>query len=179
VNRRASLLAAAILGAAVLYRLIGTELGAWATDSAPAQFLANLTGLQASYLLMSLGLSAGYAWDYPLGLIQLSDGGKVSSIAVSTACGGILSLGIFLVSFVVLAADFYGRAPRSKLAICLAVGVGGTLLANVFRVSLISAVGYVWGPELMYAFHTYAGYLTFLAFVTVFWYLSIRWLRSR
>lgn len=179
VSRRASLLAAAILGAAVLYRLIGTELGAWATDSAPAHFLANLTGLQASYLLMTLGLGAGYAWGYPLGLIQLSDGGRVSSIAVSTACSGILSLGIFLVSFAVLAADFYGRVPRAKLAICLALGLGGTLLANVIRVSLISVVGYLWGPEPMYAFHTYAGYLTFLAFVTVFWYLSIRWLRSK
>jgi len=31
----------------------------------------------------------------------------------------------------------------------------------------------------MYAFHAYAGYVTFLAFMTLFWYLSMRWLRHR
>ncbi len=147
-------------------------------ESSTAQFFANLTGLQASYFLRALGYGAGYTWDEPLGLIRLSDGGRIGTIAVSTACSGILSLAIFLVGFTVLAVDFYGKASKRKLAICLALGLGGTIIANVFRVSAISTVGYLWGPEPMYAFHMYAGYATFLAFMTFFWYLSIRWLRS-
>jgi len=147
-------------------------------ESPAAQFLANLTGLQSSYLLSTLGLGAGYTWSEPLGIIELASGGRIPSIAISTACSGILSLTIFMVAFTVLATDFYGKASKAKLAICLALGLGGTILSNVFRVSIISAVGYVWGPDPMYAFHMYAGYATFLAFMTFFWYLSIRWLRS-
>jgi len=178
VNKRATLLALFILLAAVLYRLIGTEVGRWAFESSTAHFFANLTGLQTAYLLAALGYGAGYTWSEPLGLIHLSNGAKVPAIAVSTACSGILSLGIFLASFTVLMVDFHGRTSRTKLALCLVLGLGGTILANVFRVSLIGVVGYFWGPEPMYAFHVYAGYLTFLAFMTLFWYLSIRWLKE-
>lgn len=174
---RAKLLAAIILVAAVLYRLTGTDVGRWIMESSTAHFFANLTGLQASYLLAVLGYGAHYAWGEPLGFIHLA-GGKVPTIAVSTACSGVLSMSIFLVSFAVLTADFYGRASRTKLALCLLLGLGGTILANAFRVSLIGVVGYLWGPEPMYGFHIYAGYLTFLAFMTIFWYLSIRWLHE-
>lgn len=172
------LLAAAILVAAVLYRLIGTEVGRWIMESSTAQFFANLTGLMSSYFLMLVGYGAGYTWSEPLGLIHLSNGAKIPAIAISTACSGILSLGIFLVSFAVLTADFCGRASRTKLSLCLLLGLGGTILANVLRVSLISVVGYFWGPEPMYDFHMYAGYVTFLAFMSLFWYLSIRWLKE-
>jgi exosortase/archaeosortase family protein len=107
--------------------------------------------------------------------ILLPSASKVAGVSIEQACGGIEESFVFFVTFALMFVDVGRRAPR-KAMILLPIGFVGTYLMGLVRIDAIVLTGYLYGENALEVVHLYAGLLLFLAFISAFWYLSLRWI---
>jgi len=142
-------------------------------DSPFGAFLTDLTSRSAVLILNLGGIQAIRSG----GLITLPVGSKLPQITVAQACSGAETSLLFVGVFALMLLDVGRTVPRRKVLAIFLIGALGTYLVNVVRVPLIIYLGYLYGYGAIEGFtHEFGGALFFLAFVAVFWWLSLRWL---
>lgn len=105
--------------------------------------------------------------------MQLQDG-TIHSLTISTYCAGLYSFSIFLSAFISFVLVFE-KLPLRTLSIVVALGVAAAYLGNILRMMLIGIIGYYEGIDALLWAHKNVGWMVFLAWSSVFWYLIFRY----
>lgn len=137
--------------------------------------LADLTTRLSVAVLNVIGIHAvqsGY-------VVILPAASKVASIDVLPACSGVASSLIFLAAYALMLVDVGYRAPKKKILGLLAVGIPSLYLVSMFRVPFEILTGYFYGSIGLETIDWYLGAFVILSFVSIFWWLSLRWLVVR
>jgi exosortase/archaeosortase family protein len=134
----------------------------------PVTVILNLIGVEASAQLDLSGHGLS-------NLIQFEYGDRSILLGIGSGCSGLYSAGLFFSAFLAFVLVRYRKVDRYILA-GLAVGLALTWVANIFRMVVTVLVGSVYGPPALVAFHMYFGILLFIAVISVFWFLIVRWL---
>lgn len=103
--------------------------------------------------------------------IQFQDG-SLHSLGISAYCAGLYSFSIFLAAFFAFVLVFE-RIRTRTLMIVLAVGLLVAFLGNLFRMVVIGIVGYYQGLDALLWAHENVGWIIFLSWSVVFWYLLL------
>lgn len=141
----------------------GSTSGNWyvhALLAAPLAGCLNLFGIPAS----SVGASIS---------VEFHDG-TTHWIGISTGCAGLYSTTIFLSAFIAFVLVFE-RLPPKTTAIVLAIGLIVAYLGNLLRMILIVVIGYYNGMDALTWAHKNIGWMIFLSWSAIFWYLVMRY----
>jgi archaeosortase C (PEF-CTERM variant) len=103
--------------------------------------------------------------------IQFQDG-TMHTLAISAYCAGLYSFSIFLAAFMAFVLVFE-RLPPKVLAVVLALGLLVAYLGNILRMVVIGVVGYFEGIEALHWTHENVGWMIFLAWSAVFWWVIL------
>ena len=100
------------------------------------------------------------------------------TVVITTACSGIYSFGIFASAFVAFVLTEFQRLAR-RVWILLGLGLATAYVANVLRMVIIVLVGYYTDTtetdlQNMLIAHSYAGWLIFLGWITLFWSVLLK-----
>jgi len=100
------------------------------------------------------------------------------TIVITTACSGIYSFGIFGAAFIAFVATEFERVTF-RVWTLLGLGLITAYLANVLRMVVIVLIGYYTDTvtsdlQNMLLAHSYAGWLIFLGWITLFWSLLFK-----
>jgi len=147
-----------------LHKGTGNSVGNWYVHymlAAPFSGMLNLIGIQSS--------SSG-----SLVVLQFHDG-TVQALSISAYCAGLYSFSIFLAAFCAFVLVFE-RLPNKMLAIVLGLGLLIAYLGNLFRMVIIGVVGYFYGLDALLWAHENVGWVIFLSWSAVFWYLLLGYL---
>ncbi|HVL47519.1 MAG TPA: archaeosortase/exosortase family protein [Candidatus Thermoplasmatota archaeon] len=98
-------------------------------------------------------------------------------LTVGVACAGLYAGALFTGVFLHFAASAKASAPR--LAGYLALGLLGLHVANVLRLVLLALVGADRGGNALAFAHRHAGWVFFLAWGILFWWLILRRFEAR
>lgn len=98
--------------------------------------------------------------------------GPPEALGISAYCAGLYSFSIFLAAFFSFVLTFE-RLPPRILALVLAVGLVIAYLGNLLRMIIIGVVGYYRGIEALLWAHENVGWIIFLSWSAVFWYLLL------
>lgn len=104
--------------------------------------------------------------------IQFQDG-TIQTLAISAYCAGMYSFSIFLSAFISFVLVFERLRPRT-LTFVLLLGLIVAYLGNLVRMVIIGVVGYYRGMDSLRWAHENVGWIIFLAWSTVFWWLILR-----
>ncbi len=109
---------------------------------------------------------------------ELAQGGIVS-LGISTSCSGIYSFTIFASAFTSYVLVEFGHL-RARLAGVLLLGIGAAYAANLLRMLIIVLTGYYTdtaadGLQHLLWVHANAGWVIFLGWVSLFWFLLFRY----
>jgi len=140
-------------------------------------YYAELLAVAASWLTAFVFAAAGVHVQVVDNLILAFPNG--SALSVGPICGGAYSSVLFVLLSIVMVADLGRGVPKRRIALALALGMAGANLANIFRITTLATVMYVSGLETLTVVHQFAGYAIFLAFMSGFWLMSLRWLSVR
>lgn len=134
----------------------------------PVILLVQLFGVHANadLNLSGHGLSNTISYDYH---------GHHILLGLGSGCSGLYSAGLFFSAFLAFVLVRYKKVDFRILG-ALAIGLLVTWFSNIFRMAITIKVGSVWGHPALAFVHSYIGILIFIAFVTIFWFLIIRWL---
>ena len=154
-----------------------TGLHRYLVNSSYGSALAEIARNVAVFTLNLIGIHATNIGNH----IILPASSKVQSFDVVNSCSGADTTILFIGAFTIMLADIGRRSISSgkKIVICFVLGAFGTYLTAIMRIPLLGMIGYYFGYDTMETFHTYSGYLIFLASIVVFWWLSLRWIGSK
>jgi len=128
--------------------------------AAPFAFILDLLGIPAS--------SSGNAVTMTL------QNGDVVSLGISAYCAGLYSFTIFVSAFIAFVLVFE-RFPRRTMVMVLALGLIAAYLGNILRMVIIGVVGYFNGVDALLWAHKNVGWIIFLSWSAVFWYLVLHY----
>jgi exosortase/archaeosortase family protein len=136
--------------------------------TAPTTGILNLLGFEvhASLNLSGPGLS---------NIIDYEHDGVLLKLGIGTGCSGLYSAGLFFSAFLAFILVRYQKVDAPAAA-ALGIGFAVTWLSNIIRMIFTIATGIAWGHPALAFVHAYIGILIFVAFITVFWMLIVRWL---
>jgi len=146
---------------ASLHKGAGASVGNWYVQymlATPFAGILNLVGIPAS----SSGSTV---------VIQFRDG-ATQSLGISAYCAGLYSFSIFLAAFFSFVLVFE-RMRMRMLAFVLALGLLVAFLGNLFRMVIIGVVGYYQGLDALLWAHKNVGWIIFLSWSAIFWYLLL------
>jgi archaeosortase C (PEF-CTERM variant) len=107
-------------------------------------------------------------------IIFLTREGAQINLLIATSCSGVYSFAIFTAAFIAfVGTEFREWDPRLKWF--LALGILAAYLANLLRMYLIVVTGYLEGREALLWTHANAGWLIYMAWIALFWWLLFRW----
>lgn len=138
---------------------------------------------ETSAILNLLGIRNEIVYDPSLsapGLAFSTASGQPVRVFITSACSGIYSFAIFASAFTGYVFTEQRRFTRRVVAFFL-LGVFFAYLANVLRMVVIVLVGYHFDSEgsgiqnMLFA-HSNAGWIIFLAWISLFWFLLFRYL---
>lgn len=128
--------------------------------SAPFAGILNLIGIPAS----SSGSSV---------TMTFIDG-SVATLGISAYCAGLYSFSIFVSAFISFVFVFEKMKPTT-MAMVLGSGLLIAYLGNLFRMVIIGIVGYYNGMSALLWAHKNVGWIIFLSWSAIFWYLVMRY----
>lgn len=145
-----------------------TAYSEWYFITIPVVGLLRLFGLEveAELDLGGIGLSNTIAYEYNDVLLR---------IGIGSGCSGLYSAGLFFSAFLAFVIVRYHRINWRTLT-ALGLGLAVTWFANIFRMAITIWVGSMYGHPALAFVHSTIGILIFVAFITVFWFLIVRWL---
>jgi exosortase/archaeosortase family protein len=102
------------------------------------------------------------------------------TVVITTACSGIYSFGMFASAFVAFVLTEYDHLSK-RIWVLLGLGFLASYAANVLRMVVIVLVGYytdtsVTDLQNMLIAHSYAGWIIFLGWVSLFWGVLLKFL---
>ncbi len=148
-------------------REAGSSIGGWYVHymlAAPFASILNLIGIPSS--------SSG-----SIVVVQFHDGTH-QALNISAYCAGLYSFSIFLAAFFSFVLVFE-RLPAKILSIVLGLGLLVAYLGNLFRMVVIGVVGYYRGLDALLWAHENVGWIIFLSWSAVFWYLLLGFVSER
>lgn len=101
-----------------------------------------------------------------------SIGGEPVSVAIISACGGPITMGVFLSIFALMMLDM-PLSPKKAAGIFL-FGVAGTWFQAILRLVLLMFVGYYWGRDALFSVHSWSIYVVFPLWYLLFVYVYFR-----
>lgn len=104
--------------------------------------------------------------------------GTPSSLTISAYCAGMYSFSIFVAAFFSFVLVFE-RLPPKLMAAILALGLAIAYLGNLFRMIVIGLVGYYRGMDALLWTHRNVGWMIFLGWSAIFWYLVLGYVSRR
>ena len=144
-----------------------SAIGAWYVHymlAAPFSSILNLFGIQ-SY-------SSG-----SFVTIVFQDG-SINTLGISAYCAGLYSFSIFISAFFSFVMVFE-RLPGKILVIVLAAGLIVAYVGNLLRMVIIGIVGYYRGMQALIWAHENVGWVIFISWSVVFWYVLLRYASKR
>jgi archaeosortase C (PEF-CTERM variant) len=145
----------------------GEDVGGW--------YVHYMLAAPFAWILDHIGIPAQSSDN--LVMITFQDGTE-QWLSISAYCAGLYSFSIFVAAFVAFVLVFE-RLPARLMAFVLAVGLVAAYLGNLFRMTVIGIVGYYEGLDALLWAHENAGWIIFLGWSSVFWYLVIRFADNR
>ena len=109
--------------------------------------------------------------------IQFNDG-TIHTLSISAYCAGLYSFSIFLSAFISFILVFE-RLRNRLLAVVLSLGLIAAYAGNILRMVIIGVVGYYWGMDALLWAHRNVGWIIFLTWSSVFWYLIFRFISTK
>jgi len=101
--------------------------------------------------------------------------GRTAKLGIGTSCSGLYSAGLFFSAFLAFVIVRYRKVDRYILT-ALGIGFAVTWFSNIIRMVITILVGSLYGHPALAFVHSYIGIIIFVAFITVFWFLIVRWL---
>jgi exosortase/archaeosortase family protein len=134
----------------------------------PVTSILNLFGFNVSSELNLHGFGLSNIINYQHDNVTLK-------LGIGTGCSGLYSAGLFFSAFLAFVLVRYRRVDMTT-GIALGIGFALTWLSNIIRMIITIMTGIIWGHPALAFVHAYIGILIFVAFVTVFWILVVKWL---
>jgi exosortase/archaeosortase family protein len=123
--------------------------------------------------LMWIMTSLGYPFQSEgLWVNFTSIGGEPVSVAIISACGGPVTMGVFLSIFALMMLDV--PLPPKKAAWIFLFGVTGTWIQAILRLVILMFVGYYWGRDALFSVHSWSIYVVFPLWYLLFVYVYFR-----
>jgi exosortase/archaeosortase family protein len=148
-------------------------LTAWAMSlgaNNPLQAIVPVESRMVVGLLSVFGVHAAASGSH---LVVWDGGGSMHTLFISWNCIGWQSLILFGISLVT---GLRGATSLETRAQIIVIGVAGTMLLNLVRVSLVALIAATVGVGPAVFFHDYGGTLMFVAFLFAFWAFAQRFL---
>ena len=151
---------------------VGTSAGNWYVHymlAAPFSGLLNLLGIPSH--------STGNSVTLPV--FDPATGGEiVQTLGISAYCAGLYSFSIFVSAFMSFILVFERMRLKPMLGV-LGLGLLIAYLGNLFRMVIIGVVGHAYGVDALLWTHRNVGWMIFLGWSAVFWFLIIRYVTPR
>jgi archaeosortase C (PEF-CTERM variant) len=109
--------------------------------------------------------------------LQFHDG-SVHTLGISAYCAGLYSFSIFISAFISFVLIFEAL-PRKTLAVVLGFGLVIAYLGNLLRMVVIGVVGYYRGLDALLWAHENVGWIIFLSWSAIFWYVLLGYVSKR
>jgi len=138
-------------------------------DSVGNWYVTYMLAAPFSGILDLIGIPSTYSGN--MVTIQFQDGTN-EVLGISAYCAGLYSFSIFLAAFFSFVLVFE-RLRTRLLVFVLALGLAIAFLGNLFRMVVIGIVGYYWGHESLMWAHENVGWVIFLSWSAVFWYVLL------
>lgn len=120
-------------------------------------------------LLKGLNITSWISGDV---VIMIDRTGETYSLLIDAPCTGIKGMLAYGSLAVLLVLDI--KSPPRKKAIATAVGLIGTFLVNMLRLSVVFLSIYFLGIDVGMFIHTYLGYGLFAIWVVFFWSMAFK-----
>lgn len=134
----------------------------------PVAGLLSLLGFHVNAILELDGIGLSNIIEY------VHDGG-LHRLGIGVGCSGLYSAGLFFSAFLAFVLSRYRRFDR-YIGLGLAIGFAVTWASNIIRMAITIMAGIAYGHQALIVVHSYIGILIFVACITVFWLLVVRWL---
>ncbi len=134
----------------------------------PVAGLLSLLGFHVNAILELDGIGLSNIIEY------IHDGG-LHRLGIGVGCSGLYSAGLFFSAFLAFVLSRYRRFDR-YIGLGLAIGFAVTWASNIIRMAITIMAGIAYGHQALIVVHSYIGILIFVACITVFWLLVVRWL---
>ncbi len=108
-------------------------------------------------------------------IIEYEHDGAILKLGIGAGCSGLYSAGLFFSAFLAFVLVRYQRIDAPSMA-ALGIGFAVTWLSNIIRMVFTIGTGIAWGHPALAFVHSYIGIIVFVAFISVFWLLIVRWL---
>ncbi|HWG90883.1 MAG TPA: exosortase/archaeosortase family protein [Candidatus Thermoplasmatota archaeon] len=93
-------------------------------------------------------------------------------LGVGLVCAGLQPAVLFLGVFGMHAWE--ERTPPARFALLLGLGLLGVYVANLIRLVALALVGYQWGGVALQEAHAHLGWILFVAWMLLYWWLVLR-----
>lgn len=147
-----------------------TQIGVRLGIAAPLQWIVPAEVRVTVVLLGLLGIHAGAAGSQ---LVVWNANGAPQTLFISWNCVGWQSLILLGLSLMV---GLRGRMTLATRLEVIALGVLGTVLVNIARITVVCLLAALAGYTPAVLFHDYGGTLLLVAWLFTFWLIAYRWL---
>ena len=173
VNLTVVAIACALLMVLPLVTTFDELLTVWAMQLGANNPLQAIVPAESRMVVGMLGLVGVHAAAAGSHLVVWDTAGSMHTLFISWNCIGWQSLILFGVS---LLSGLRGTQSREARAQVVMIGLAGTMLLNLVRVSLVAVIAATVGVGPAIFFHDYGGTILFIAFMFAFWAFAQRWL---
>lgn len=111
-------------------------------------------------------------------IIEYEYGGVMLRVGIGEGCSGLYSAGLFFSAFLAFVIARYRRIDRYT-SFGLALGFVTTWFSNIVRMVVTIMAGIAWGHPALAFVHGFIGIIIFVAFISVFWIVIVRWLDTK
>ncbi|MFC1993901.1 archaeosortase/exosortase family protein [Chloroflexota bacterium] len=105
-----------------------------------------------------------------------SSSGEPIRVAVTAACAGPTTMGVFIALFALMMLDI--PLPPKRAAVLFFLGALGTWFQSFLRLIILMLAGYFWGEDALWTAHRYSIYVLFPLWYLLFAYIYFRQVRS-
>jgi exosortase/archaeosortase family protein len=148
-------------------------LTAWAMQLGANSPLQAVVPVESRMVVSLLGLVGIHAAASGSHLVVWDGSGSMHTLFISWNCIGWQSLILFGVS---LLSGLRGSQSLESRVQVICIGVAGTMLLNLLRVSAVAAIAAIVGVAPAILFHDYGGTILFVGFLFAFWAFAQRWI---
>jgi exosortase/archaeosortase family protein len=136
----------------------------------PLQTIVPVEARMVVGLLGAVGIHAAASGSH---LVVWDGAGAMHTLFISWNCIGWQSLVLLGLSLIT---GLRGRHPLEARAQVIVIGLAGTMLLNLFRVSAVAAIAATVGVSPAILFHDYGGTLLVISYLFLFWAFVQRWI---
>jgi exosortase/archaeosortase family protein len=173
VNLTLIAIACALLMVLPLVTTFDELLTTWAMSLGANNPLQAIVPAESRMVVGILGVIGVHAAASGSHLVVWDASGSMHTLFISWNCIGWQSLILFGISLLTGLRGTHSLEARVQVVV---IGLAGTMLLNLVRVSLVAVIAATIGVGPAIFFHDYGGTVVFLAFLFAFWAFAQRWI---